>query len=55
MQKKILLAVDDSAHSKRAIQYVGRMSSNIKNLNYVLFHCCPVNFFEKQVNYMNLN
>jgi len=25
--------------------------------NYVLMrnHCCPVNFFEKQVNYMNLN
>ena len=41
MQKKILLAVDDSVHSKRAIQYVGRMSSNIKNLNYVLFNSLP--------------
>jgi len=22
---------------------------------FILQHCCPVNFFEKQVNYMNLN
>jgi len=21
----------------------------------IYYHCCPVNFFEKQVNYMNLN
>jgi len=26
-----------------------------QNLRNILFHCCPVNFFEKQVNYMNLN
>jgi len=41
MDKKILLAVDDSAHSKRAIQYVGMMSTQIENLNYVLFNVLP--------------
>jgi len=24
-------------------------------LTNMISHCCPVNFFEKQVNYMNLN
>jgi nucleotide-binding universal stress UspA family protein len=41
MEKKILLAVDDSDQSRRAIQYVGMMSSKIKNLNYVLFNVLP--------------
>jgi len=29
--------------------------SLIPNFTILFDHCCPVNFFEKQVNYMNLN
>jgi len=29
--------------------------ARIAVLDYIAQHCCPVNFFEKQVNYMNLN
>ena len=41
MEKKILLAVDDSRHSKNAIHYAVRVSSFVKNLHYVLFHVQP--------------
>ena len=41
MQKKILLAVDDSRHSRRAIHYAVHVSSFVKNLHYVLFHVQP--------------
>lgn len=41
MEKKILLAVDDSIHSKHAIQYAVRMSSAVKDLTFTLFHVQP--------------
>jgi nucleotide-binding universal stress UspA family protein len=41
MQKKILLAVDDSRHSRNAIHYAVKVSSLAKNLHYVLFHVQP--------------
>ena len=41
MEKKILLPVDDSTHSKRAIEYAVKMSSLVKNLSYTLFHVQP--------------
>ncbi|MBW2407969.1 MAG: universal stress protein [Deltaproteobacteria bacterium] len=42
MEKKILLAVDDSRHSKNAIHYAVNVSSFVKNLHYVLFNVQPV-------------
>jgi len=42
MEKKILIAVDNSRHSKNAVIYTVRMSSTIKNLSYVLFHVEPM-------------
>ena len=41
MEKKILLAVDDSIHSKHAIQYAARMSSVVGDPTYTLFHVQP--------------
>jgi nucleotide-binding universal stress UspA family protein len=41
MEKKILLAVDDSRHSRNAIHYAVSVSSFVKNLHYVLFHVQP--------------
>ncbi len=41
MEKKILLAVDDSIHSKQAIQYAVRISSVVKDLTYTLLHVHP--------------
>ncbi len=41
MEKKILLAVDDSIHSKHAVEYAVRMSSVVKDLTYTLFHVQP--------------
>ncbi|CAN2044008.1 UspA domain-containing protein [Candidatus Magnetomoraceae bacterium gMMP-1] len=41
MQKKIMLAVDDSIHSKNAIKYAVKISSVVKNLSYTLFHVQP--------------
>jgi len=39
-----------------SLLYVSFFSSFLReNLGCILSHCCPVNFFEKQVNYMNLN
>ena len=42
MEKKILIAVDKSRHSKNAAIYAVKMSSTIKNLTYVLFHVEPM-------------
>ena len=42
MQKKIMLAVDDSAHSKQAINYAVTMSSAVKDLHYVIFNVQPM-------------
>lgn len=41
MEKKILLPVDDSIHSRDAIRYAVRISSAIKNLTFTLFHVQP--------------
>jgi len=42
MEKKIMLAIDDSKDSTEAIDYAVRMSSNIRNLHYGLFHIQPM-------------
>ena len=42
MEKKILIAVDNSRHSKNAAIYTVKMSSTIKKLSYVLFHVEPM-------------
>jgi nucleotide-binding universal stress UspA family protein len=41
VEKKILLAVDDSIHSKHAVQYAVMMSSVVKDLTYTLFNVQP--------------
>jgi nucleotide-binding universal stress UspA family protein len=41
MQKKILLAVDDSTHSRQAVDYAGRMNHLIPGLGVTLFHIQP--------------
>jgi nucleotide-binding universal stress UspA family protein len=41
MEKKILLPVDDSIHSRNAIHYAVRISSEVKNLTYTLYHVQP--------------
>jgi len=41
MEKKILLAVDDSRHSRNTIHYAVNVSSFVKNLHYVLFNVQP--------------
>jgi nucleotide-binding universal stress UspA family protein len=42
MVKKIMIAVDDSLHSKNAVRYVTRLSARMENLNYVLFTAQPM-------------
>ena len=42
MQKKILLAVDNTRPSRRALDYVRQLSSAISDLHYVLFHIQPM-------------
>ncbi|MDJ0914151.1 MAG: universal stress protein [Desulfobacterales bacterium] len=42
MQRKILLAVDDSVQSKDAVKYAVAVSSMVKDLHYVLFHIQPM-------------
>jgi nucleotide-binding universal stress UspA family protein len=41
MEKKILLAVDNSIHSKNAVKYAARISSLVKNVSYTLFNVQP--------------
>ncbi len=41
MEKKLLLALDDSLHSKHALQYVVMMSSFMEDLKYTLFMVQP--------------
>jgi nucleotide-binding universal stress UspA family protein len=41
VEKKILLAVDNSIHSRKAVQYVLRMSSTLTDLSFMLFHVQP--------------
>lgn len=42
MVKKIMIAVDDSMHSKNAVRYVTRLSARLENLKYVLFNAQPM-------------
>ena len=42
MQKKIVLAVDNTRPSRRALDYVRQLSSAISDLHYVLFHIQPM-------------
>jgi nucleotide-binding universal stress UspA family protein len=42
MVKKIMIAVDDSMHSKNAVRYVTRLSARLENLHYVLFNAQPM-------------
>ena len=42
MDKKILLAVDDSLQSKDAVKYAVAISSTVKDLHYVLLHVQPM-------------
>jgi nucleotide-binding universal stress UspA family protein len=42
MEKKIMLAVDDSKDSTQAVDYAVRMSSKIRSLHYVLFYIQPM-------------
>lgn len=41
MEKKILLAVDESKHSKNAIHYAMGISPRVNQLKYTLFHVQP--------------
>ncbi len=41
MEKKILIAVDESAYSKRAMEYAAMIGSMIKDVNYTLLHIQP--------------
>jgi nucleotide-binding universal stress UspA family protein len=41
MERKILIVVDGSIHSTRAVQYAVRMSSVVQELTYTLFHVQP--------------
>jgi nucleotide-binding universal stress UspA family protein len=41
MEKKILLPVDDSIHSRNTIHYAVKISSAVKNLTYTLYHVQP--------------
>ena len=41
MEKKILLAVDESKHAKKAVQYAISISPRVNQLTYTLFHVQP--------------
>jgi nucleotide-binding universal stress UspA family protein len=41
MEKKVLLPVDASTHSKHSIQYAGRIASAVKKLTYTLLNIQP--------------
>ena len=42
MEKKILMAVDDSIHSHQSLRYATRMLSGSKDVTYTLFHGQPM-------------
>jgi nucleotide-binding universal stress UspA family protein len=42
MEKKILIAVDDSVHSNYAIQYASRLAEHVKNVRFTIFHVQPM-------------
>jgi nucleotide-binding universal stress UspA family protein len=41
MEKKVLLAVDDSAHSRQALAYAARLRGLVPGLGFTLFHSQP--------------
>lgn len=41
MEKKILIAVDESFHSKKAVEYAIKMNSVVKNLSFTIFNVLP--------------
>jgi len=41
MQKKILVAIDDSSHSRQAVDYAARMKTLIPGLGFTLLHIQP--------------
>ena len=41
MKKEIIVAIDDSGHSRQAVRYASAMSGVIKELSYILFHVQP--------------
>ncbi|MDY7034628.1 MAG: universal stress protein [Thermodesulfobacteriota bacterium] len=42
MEKSILLAVDDSIHSKKAIEYAAEISTILSDLSFTLFNVQPI-------------
>ena len=41
MEKRILIAVDGSVYSRKAMEYAAGMGSIVKNINYTLLHVHP--------------
>ena len=41
MEKKVLIAVDDSRHSENALRYAAGLSESVKELKFVLYHVQP--------------
>ena len=41
MEKMILIAVDDSFHSRKAMEYAAGMGSIVKNLKYTIINVQP--------------
>ncbi len=41
MEKKVLIAVDDSRHSENALRYAAELVQSVKELKFVLFHVQP--------------
>ncbi|WP_419658976.1 UspA domain protein [Desulfosarcina variabilis str. Montpellier] len=41
MEKKVLIAVDDSRHSENALRYVAGLSESVSEMKFVLFHVQP--------------
>ncbi|MGD2015483.1 MAG: universal stress protein [Desulfobacterales bacterium] len=41
MEKKIMIAVDDSRHSKNAVRYAARIREVLKNMEFTLLHVQP--------------
>jgi nucleotide-binding universal stress UspA family protein len=41
MEKKVLIAVDDSRHSENALRYAAGMAVTVKEVKFVLFHVQP--------------
>lgn len=42
MERKVLVAVDDSVHSKEAVRYAARISSAVRDMSYTLLHVQPL-------------